>query len=350
MKDGTQISGRAQRLAAGLAGERAITVRLDRLWQLFAQTSPDIAREPAKRQLLVDAVTELQASGQITVPKGRHTWDRTGHPPLPMFVRRTVERPESSAVQERLRYPWTPALSWAASERLTTSQREALMAISAWMTRNQEPPEPLPHRERSLEIFGQEKRLDELITTPLFGPGKLTLDMLAAYVVHPPFVWRPIPAATGTELIVIENHNTFDSIFRALTHHVDTGTSCPFGYVAYGAGNAFEASVSYVADLHPIPARIRYFGDLDGEGVTIPVRSSARAFSAGLPAVEPHLGLYRLLLSSGRPQPIAGRPTATSWLGPLQPQVEAMFSKGHRLAQEWVNLNLLRDNPTWLFP
>lgn len=349
MKDSTQLSSRARRLAADLASERAITVRLDRLWQLFAQTSPDIAREPAKRQLLVDAVTELQASGQITMPKSRRTWDRTGHPPLPMFVRRTVDRPESTALRDRLRYPWTPALSWAASERLTASQREALMAISAWLTRHQETPEPLPHRERSLEIFGQEKRLDELIATPLFGPGKLTLDMLAAYVVHPPFVWKPIPGATGSELLVIENHNTFDSICRALTHHLDTGTASPFGYVAYGAGNAFEASVTYVVDLHPVPDRIRYFGDLDAEGVTIPVRASARALTAGLPAVEPHLGLYRLLLTSGRPQPVTSRPAATSRLGPLQPQVDIMFSEGHRLAQEWVNLRLLRNNPAWLF-
>ena len=348
MSDLAELTSRAQRLATGLAGERAITVRLDRLWELFAETSPDIAREPAKRQLLIDAVTELEASGQITVPKGRRTWDRTGHPPLPMFVRRSVDRPAPTGARERLRYPWAPELSWAASERLTTPDAEALMAISAWLTRHPKPPEPLPHRERSLEIFGHEKRLDELMTTPLFGSAKLTLDLLAAYVVHPPFVRQPIPGVIGAELLVVENHTTFDSVCRALADQVTAGAACPFRYVAYGAGNVFEASVSSIADLDPLPDRVRYFGDLDTEGLAIPMRASARALAAGFTAVEPHLGLYRLLLMYGRPQPATSRPMATGWLGPLRQQVDALLSGGHRLAQEWVNLTLLRNDGRWL--
>ena len=100
------------------------------------QSSPDIAREAAKRQLLVDALTRAETCGQLSVPKGRGSWDRTGHPPLPRFVRRTVTRAQSTAVRDRLRYPWVPALAWAASERLTGRQREALMAVSAWLARH----------------------------------------------------------------------------------------------------------------------------------------------------------------------------------------------------------------------
>lgn len=218
----------------------------------------------------------------------------------------------------------------------------------AWLARHPQPPEPLPHRERSLEIFGHEKRLDELFTTPLFGEDKLTLKLLCAYVVHPPFVWRPVRGAVGTELLVVENHNTFDSVCRALANHLAAGTPCPFRFVAYGAGNAFEASVTYIADLDPVPDRVRYFGDLDGEGVTIPTRASTRAAAADLPAIEPHLGLYRLLLANGTPQ-VALVPTVnTAWLGGLQPEVDALFSSGHRLAQEWVNVVVLSRDESWL--
>ena len=343
-----ELSSRAYRLSAGLAGERAITIRLDRLWELFAQTSPDVARESAKRQLLVDALTELEAAGQITVPKSRTGWDRTGNPPLPAFVRRNVERAPPTAARERLRYPWVPALAWAATERLTAAQREALMAVSSWLARHPEPPDPLPHRERSLEIFGHEKRLDELFATPLFGPGRLSLELLAAFVVHPPFVWQPVTGAIGHELLVIENHNTFDSVCRAVAHHVASGVACPFRFIAYGAGNAFEASVTYVAALEPRVTSVRYFGDLDSEGITIPARASTRATSLGLPAVEPHLPLYRLLLHAGSPQPGAGRPTSTRWLDDLRDQVDGLFADGNRLAQEWVTLHLLRQDATWL--
>jgi hypothetical protein len=344
----SELSGRAERLGAALAGERAVTIRIDRLWELFATSSPDVAREAAKRQLLTDSLSELEQAGQLTVPKSRGSWDRTGHPPLPRFVRRIVPRAPSTAVHDRLRYPWVPALAWAASERLTTSQREALMAVSTWLARHPRPPELLPHRERSLEIFGHEKRLDELLPTPLFGPGKLTLDLLAAYIVHPPFVWRPIPGSAGSDLLVIENHNTFDSVCRALAHHVAAGAACPFRFVAYGAGNAFEASVTYTADLDPVPRRILYFGDLDTEGAAIPVRASIRAVAAGLPIVEPHLGLYRLLLAQGIPQPAASFQLVMAWFGALSPDVKRLVSSGHRLAQEWVNLGVLQADASWL--
>jgi len=342
------LSSRAARLAAGLAEERTLTVHLDRLWEVFASTSPDVAREPAKRQLLYDSVSELEAAKEITLPKGLRHWDRTGHPALPTFVRRNVDRLPSTAMRDRLRYPWAPELAWAASERLTTAQREALIAVSAWITRHPGRPEALPHRERSLEIFGYEKRLDELMSTPLFGRGRLTLEMLSVYVVHPPFVWHSIEDSSATDLLVIENHNTYDSVCRALSHHVSAGASSPFRHVAYGAGGAFEASVSYAADLVPRPARIRYFGDLDTEGVVIPARASARARAAGLPPVEPHQRLYELLLDHGRPQPATTQPSSNDWLGPLQQRVEPLFSGGHRLAQEWVTVSLLRTNRTWL--
>jgi hypothetical protein len=206
----------------------------------------------------------------------------------------------------------------------------------------------LPHRERSLEVFGHEKRIDELFATPLFGPGRLTLDLLAAYVVHPPFVWRPVLGAAGSELLVVENHNTFDSVCRALIDHVSAGVICPFRFVAYGAGNAFEASVAYIADLDPVPNRVRYFGDLDTEGAAIPSRASARAVAAALPAVEPHLGLYRLLLAQGTPQPALAPTVSTAWFGKLQADIAALFASGHRLAQEWVNVSTLRNDLSWL--
>jgi hypothetical protein len=344
------LSSRAQRLLAALAAERTVTVRLDRLWELFAQSSPDIAREPAKRSLLVEALTELQDAGHVTTPKGRTSWDRTGAPPLPAFVRRSVRRPKSTAARERLRHPWEPQLSWAGAElRLTAAQQEALFAVNAWLARQRRPPVPLPHRERSLEIFGHEKRLDELLHTPLFAPGRLSLDLLSAYVVHPPFVWQPVDGPTGDQLLVVENHTTFHSVCRAVAHHVSAGTASPFAFIAYGAGNAFEASVTYVADLQPSPARVRYFGDLDAEGVTIPSRASARAVALGLPRVEPHAPLYRMLLDVGSPRPSTSTAAApTGWLAELQARADALFAAGGRLAQEWVTAEVLRRHADWL--
>jgi hypothetical protein len=342
------LSARATRMRGALAEERTTTVRLDRLWQLLATSEPDLARELAKRQVLSEVLDELRHAGTLELPKGARSWDRTGNPPLPVFIRRRVERAPSSVGRDQLRHPWVPDLSWAADLRLTDSQLSALVAINSWIARHPAQPRALPHRERSLQIFGEEKRLEELLGTPLFRPGRLSLELLAAYVVHPPFVQRTLQGATGDELLVVENHNTFDSIYRAATAHVAARRPCAFRFIAYGAGNAFEASVSYVADLAPRPSRVRYFGDLDGEGVTIPTRASGRAHRLALPAIAPHVVLYEMLLSLGHGQPTSARAAPTAWLGPVAPQAERLFAAGERLAQEWVTLEALERDSRWL--
>jgi hypothetical protein len=48
-------------------------------------------------------------------------------------------------------------------------------------------------------------------------------------------------------------------------------------------------------------------GDLDNEGVTIPIRASARTLVAGLWPVKPHLGLSHLQLLHSSSPPAAGR-------------------------------------------
>ena len=44
----------------------------------------------------------------------------------------------------------------------------------------------IPIKERSLEIFGDEKRLDALRTTILFSEGRLTLEQLCCFAVAEP--------------------------------------------------------------------------------------------------------------------------------------------------------------------
>ena len=72
-----------------------------------------------------------------------------------------------------------------------------------------------------------------------------------------------------------------------------------WGRVAWGAGNAFASSVLWLrADP---PGAIRYFGDLDEQGLRIPAGASALAVEEGLPPVRPSTGLYAALLAHGRP-------------------------------------------------
>src|SRR5260370_9171997 len=92
----------------------------------------------------------------------------------------------------------------------------------------------VPSRERSLEIFGDEKALDRLIGTALFAPGRLSLELLRCRRVVPRLHCEPV--GKGRVLLVVENSDTFNSLAEVLRgrnyHRV--------GLAGWGAGTAFQ--------------------------------------------------------------------------------------------------------------
>jgi hypothetical protein len=125
------------------------------------------------------------------------------------------------------------------------------------------------------------------------------------------------------------------------------------GLVGFGRGWQFVASIGSVLDIRPPVSEIRYFGDLDVNGLHIPVKAIAVAQSMALPLVQPAAGLYRLLLHHGTPSKGSrdARPTATRaaaselacWLPTdLRAPVIELLSRGSRIAQEWVGADVLR--------
>ena len=205
----------------------------------------------------------------------------------------------------------------------------------------------VPVRERSLEIFGDEKRLDTLASTRLFSTGVLSLELLHCHVVHPPFVYERLSAAP--DALVIENHHTYESARRALA---ESGRG--IGVVAYGAGRAFCASVSYLVDLDPEVTSAYYFGDLDAPGLSIALGAAAVAQRTGGPHLEPAVGLYRALLASGRRR--TGRSISdaqvfehVAWLpGELQKAAAAVLTAGLWIPQEAVGYEALVRFDDWL--
>jgi len=253
--------------------------------------------------------------------------------------------PPSDEEARRIRdYPWTPDLAFVAGVRLNLPFAD-LVRLNAFLT---SPPgqRPLvPIKERSLEIFGDEKRLDSLYRgSALFAEGRLTLPRLCCALVPEPLPWVAGPEPAGP-IIIIENPATWHSYWRWNAQRKQ------FSAVVYGCGNRFMDSVYYLADIfHAIggPRRLLYFGDLDAQGLRIPQEASARAKAAGLPAVEPHVWSYcqLLALGRGRGQPYEGEPPATAlcdWLGECAEPARQLFAARHRLAQEYVGWEFLRD-------
>lgn len=318
------------------------------LWRLFDEADPATRGDVARRQILADCLGELAAAEVIELPAAA-SFDRTQRPPLPRFI--TI--PTTTPARRPARGPvWHPDLSWAATVRVSGAQAQLLKQVNAWLFRGAGRDEPrVPLRERSLELLGEEKALDTLVGTSLFGPGRLTLELLRTYRVTVPLHTTSVGSrgGSGEVLLVVENSDTFDSLRRALSEAPGR-----VGALAWGAGAGFESSVLSVASMRPAIREIRYFGDLDAAGLRIPAAASRLAHQEGLPAVQPATALYTALLAVGRQrgaQPALDAQHADELVGWLDPQhrepCRLLLTTGHRIAQEAVGLAYLTATSDW---
>ncbi|MEJ8280530.1 hypothetical protein [Pseudonocardia spirodelae] len=315
----------AQRLGELLRARGLTVLRRNAVLAAFAEADPRSHGTVHMRRALAAALDELAAAG-VLVPSAATDG---GVPPLPRQVR--MARPAPAATASGPGPVWHPELRWADG---VARPAPVLLQVNDWLFRHGARAQEVPLRERALEVTGDEKAFDG----PL--PRGLTLATLRARRVVPPLHTEAV--GDGPVLLVVENADTADSLVRALRR--DAG---PVGAVAWGAGNAFTASV---LSLRPAPpAAVRYFGDLDPAGLRIPARASELAVAEGLPPVLPATGLYRALLAHGRPAASSSVDAGgVAWLDPgLRGPVRDLFAAGTRLAQEAVGTTVLAADGVW---
>lgn len=342
---GDKMSMRAQRLADRLTAWPRQRVQLAELWQLLDDSDPSTRMDIRRRQILSDLIAELAAAEIFELPSAR-SMDRSERPALPKFVTLRREITSSEAISSVV---WHPSLSWVPQACLTRSQTRTAEMVNHWLHDSRDDQMIVPSRERSLEIFRNEKALDRLAGSALFGPGRLTLELLRCRRVVPRLHCEP--AGEGDLLLVAENSDTFDSLLTALRERDDHRV----GLVGWGAGAGFEASVLSIANIDAAVTEIRYFGDLDEKGLRVPSNASVLAVSAGLPAVHPASGLYGAMFQRGMLQQgqrkfsLEAATDVARWLGPhYQQDAVRLLTSGERLAQEAVGISYLSRFDDWL--
>lgn len=340
-------AGLADELGAALSGQRRVKVVLDELAEMVVDLHPELATASDRYARLAEAAEELAARG--VVEPSRRRVARQGAV-LPAFVRVVGNRPARPTDNPAPRFPWVEEMAWAASgPRRPPDQQRQLEHLSRWIAANRGRP-TVPTRERSLEIFGDDKLLDGLVGGTLAG-HRATVDALAVEPVHPPMAVTPVVGATGRDVLVVENGTPFHSALRAAGSHVAAGRAVRYGWVGYGAGQQLPAIVPSLLTLSP--TAVHYIGDLDANGLAIAAGAAARCAELGLPPLRPARRLYGLLLERGRPQPARRAPVewpepGLAWLGAdLAARVETVLGTTHWLAQEWVGLELLTAEATW---
>ena len=322
------------------AGKRR-RLEIAEVWQVF-RGALAIEYSDRGREALADYLLQLRARGRLQLPRQDQLWQRKPAPALPRWVKLTAAARPDTPIDHRA-IAWSPELAPLVDEaRVAPDLLRDLLAIQRFFADGGRVREPVPVRERSVELFGDEKRLDVLLRSRLFRRLGLGPELLRAREVPVPIVWEPGPESGAHSVLVLENLHTYDSFRR--------WNACSGAYLAvvYGGGKAFAGMLDDLAriviDIGAL--EIHYFGDLDGEGLQIPA-SAARALGE-LPLLAAERW-YALLLSRGAGLDLPGCEPyvpefALSWLPEaLRSPVTSLLVSGRRLPQELVGWEQLRS-------
>jgi hypothetical protein len=287
----------------------------------------------------------LSQQAQIRFPKGKKGWDYTTVPPLPHWLE--VIREKAQAAKPNMdQIPWPPELAFASMLKNRT-HLEALRLIQEWLAAGGRKAIQVPIKERSAEIFGDEKRLDRLLKTDLFAPGRLTLETLRCYPVYPNLVWER-GSAQSPSILILENSNTYHS-FCAWNAETAEYAACVYGH-GFMIHHTY-LDLQRVLDQTNPSAAIHYFGDLDVTGIRIPIELSRLLEQRGLPKATPAERWYGFLLDMfpeaqlriRKKSPGNWTHSDLSWFSrDLQERVKAVFELGFRVPQELVGTDCLK--------
>jgi len=316
-------------------------LRVDRqsLWKAFAEAFPTRPQGAEERIWLRTALDALSRELLIALPSTRgDRWDYDLGVAVPASVDVVAVRPQK-AEREWRSFPWHPKLQWVTDLQTVPPEHLAFLhsvhaALTTGSLRG-----PAPSKYRSIQLTGDEKALAQLCRTKLFGPGRLSLDLLGCVLEVTPLAWEEL--GPRPVLLVFENVGTFSTARQVLAELPEQ----PYGAIACGEGTRFESSVQYLATLPKKFKWIEYVGDLDHEGLRIAAAVTAKAVRLGLPAVLPAAGMHEAMLKAATafghplgwtdPNRAIRRTSGGDFLaGPIAARVREIIGANHRVPEE----------------
>ncbi|MCE7892471.1 MAG: hypothetical protein DYH12_22660 [Sorangiineae bacterium PRO1] len=282
---------RLDQFERGLLAGTSVRVGAQDLWRTLAKVFPHRTPGPAERRLLLDALRSIEVRGSIRLPPERgNRWDRSMDPAVPTSVDIVRDQTAPAAFPWRT-FPWHQKLHWVVQCRsLSNQQIEFLRRVHEGFVKGMFR-EAAPLKYRSLQLTGDEKALASLTTTSLFGPGRLTLAMLACLPDALPLAWEAV--GDGGRMVIFENAGPFNVARRVLAEIA----ARPYDIIAYGGGRSVLAALGHIKTIERGVESIHYVGDLDHAGLDIAWATRNCARDLGLPAVLPATELHRQMLA-----------------------------------------------------
>ncbi len=243
-------------------------IRLSQLWSIFNATFPHLRGRTNAREELAHLLGELQEHEHLVLPRSKKSFETVAKPPLPLWIELPEPRATASLLEEAQRIAWHPELAFVRHlNRLTSPELESLKRLQHFLTTIDSKTPYLTVRERSLELFGDDKYLETLLGGRLVRRDSVLLELFHCLLVDVPFVY--FDTGYGEDLLIVENKDTYHSACRAA---VALGAKNRFRFFIFGSGHAVLRSIYNVRSLKPSFRRIEYFGDIDLRGLQIPFK------------------------------------------------------------------------------
>lgn len=275
--------------------------------QVRQQTSASMGDFEMQKRLLA-VLKKLERQEQLILPKAKKLWSLQNG--LPAYITAIRKKEEEARLQRRAvvssmqrETAWEPKHMAAFAHKLKTiPELERAIKVNTYLLQRPADVVTIPHRERALRIFGDEKALDTNTRKGLFK-GRITLADLDCFYCPEPLPFHTLSMdsleLTGKPLLVVENANTYWSCCQA------NAVVKRYGAVIYGQGfKVMGNTVNRANDsLLDIENQLKskgtaYFGDLDPTGIAIPCRINECRRTNSLPPLYAEKNLYRVLLDS----------------------------------------------------
>lgn len=339
-----EMSKQAELLLAALetASEGRMKVGLEVIRAVFLKTFPQWQGSADRRERLRVLLDELNAAERVRLPGDRRRgWEQSPAPPLPrsVIMVRTLE--VAKATFDHRSFPWVVDMAFVAGLRAVTNADE-LRRIHDFLKDHPERRPIVPVKERAFQLFGEEKRLDDLRKTKLFDPGRLTLEMLRCRDVPTSLPCVPAPRPSTGPWLIVENEAAFDSFARL------NRTLALHAGIILGSGRNVLRAVEFLTTLNVSSTQRNfiYFGDIDRDGIEIPALLDRRLHKNGGQQVLPAEEYYDWLLTASGieadSQTSGELNSAVDWFPPaMRNRILAALSRSQPLVQEMIGWEFL---------
>ena len=264
---------------------------------------------------------------------------------LPTYIK--IITRDSSGFRDPSRIEWVDELAFCKN---ISRAKELLLAtqINNFLKARGRRLMAVPIRERSLQIFGDEKKLEEMVVDGWLFNGNLSISAIGAFELAKPLTYQA-SGAHGKPILAIENSHTYWSFCKW------NARTKEYSAILLGSGCNFQSDARSIDILMgEINADgIEYFGDLDSAGLAIPVAFNIRRNWSKQKAM-PAKRFYEWLLVHGIRRNSKSATTASKkdrtesfqWLDSivLETGVRQLFGTNLWIPQESLGTEALHDD------